>query len=159
MLEQTALLIEPWDGALPRRILDAATRASLGLVRTGRPTGFWARWLQLPSLEVCETDDLALLCRIRGHWGQPWRWSVQDADEHFVGCLDREAVTDRSGQTVAVRQPIAGGTSERFLSPAGVELGVREQGAEGVRLSYAVWLEGEPFARMLLLAAALTSEG
>jgi hypothetical protein len=161
MLEQTSLLLLPWDGTPPRRarcILDAGTRAPLGLARSCPPAQFWSRWLGLPSLEVCETADLALLCQVHRPWPRPARWSVTDADGQLVGRLHGGDVTDRLGQTVAVRAPLAGGAGERFVSPAGVELGVLEPGEEGLRLSFAVWLEGEPFARMLLLAAAVTSD-
>jgi hypothetical protein len=67
-------------------------------------------------------------------------------------------VRDRRGLSLAVLRPGLNGTGGPFLNAAGIELGRLERGPDGLRLSFAVWLEGDPFARMLLLAAAVTSD-
>jgi hypothetical protein len=161
MLESTALLLSPWQGApshLSRPILDAATLTLLGQARSSSSGSAWQRWLGNTDLEVCETADLALLCHVHQHWGMIPRWSVRDADGQLVGRLEGRILRDAFGRTVAVRRVAAGETGERFLSPQGVELGTLEQRSDGLLLTFGIWLEGEPFARMLLLAAAATGD-
>jgi hypothetical protein len=161
MLEQPALLLLPWNGppaSRSRVIVDAATRAPLGVARFSRPASVWSRWLKWTSLEVCETADLALLCHVRRLWGRPPPWFVRDADDRLVGRLQGPVVSDALGRTVAIRDKVAGGGAERFLSHQGVELGMLEYRMEELVISFGVWLEGEPFTRMLLLAAAVTSD-
>jgi hypothetical protein len=157
MLEQSALLLRPWaagaDGVRSRAVFDPTANTPLGLARTRSDSArLWPRWLNRPALEVYETEDESLLCTVQRSWGWGPRWSVREADEQLVGSVRGPQVLDRLGRTLAVLH------CGRFVDSAGIELGRLERCGEGLRLSFAVWLEGDPFARMLLLAAALTSD-
>jgi hypothetical protein len=159
MLEQAALLLRPWapaaGAARGRVVLDAVAGTPLGVARTPARPGGW-RWLARPALEVCETEDESLLCTVQRGWWPGSPWHVREAEGHLVGTVSGPSVVDRLGRTVALLRDSGGGGS--FLDPAGVELGRLERRPDGLRLTFAVWLEGDPFARMLLLAAALTSD-
>jgi hypothetical protein len=160
MLEQSALLLQPWvpaaGGGRGRAILDAAARTPLGLARTpaGRRAG---SWFARPVVEIYETEDESLLCTVGRGWWPAGRWLVREADGHLVGSVRGPHVEDRRGRDVAVLRPGPDGGGP-FLDTAGVELGRLEEGTDGLRLKFAVWLEGDPFARMLLLAAAVTKD-
>ncbi len=167
MLESPSLLLRPWtpvpgDGderRLPRSwaraILDAATHAALGSAswRT-RPAPALLRWLVRPVVEVFETEDQSLLCTLRGPWGPASSWQVRDAEGRSVGTVHRSALLDPFGRCLAVIEPAAEGGA-RFRSPNGRPRGMLEVAPEGARLTFADELDGDPFARMLLLAAAL----
>jgi hypothetical protein len=137
----------------------------------------WLRWLTRPVLEVYETEDESLVFAVHFTWKWAGRWTVEDADGHYVGLLwrfragwlrrrgfespgrrlrgDGMLIEEKLGRLSAVLVPPAGGNPGRFLDAGGEALADfhREQG--GVRLTFADLLDGDPFARMLLLAALL----
>ncbi len=164
MLERQRLLLCPWaeptaapaaPRAGPRRqVLDAATGEPLGFVARRRPAS-WLRWLAAPVLEVYETEDASLLCTLRGPFWKDRPWEVHDADERHVGSFDRSAVRDAYGVRLAALHRQEGGPGTAFVTPAGLELAAFAPGERGVLLAFAPAVDGNPFARMALLGAAL----
>jgi hypothetical protein len=166
-----------------RTILNAATGSAMGFACWRAETKLlW--WLTRAVVEVYETEDASLLCTAHGRWGRPWRWEVRDADDHAVGSFRggelklppdlvqlgklrplpgrgqaqyRGAlVLDRFGQFLAWIEGVPIDRAvRRLLAPAGQELGTVAVTPEGVVLRFAVTLEGDPFARMVLLAAVV----
>jgi hypothetical protein len=161
MLEYPTLLLLPWargPGQLPgrrRTILDPATGKPLGFARP-RATSLppWLRWLLRSALEIVESEDESLLCTLSCPWFVLRGWEVSDADEHPVGALRGHLILDRYDRQLASVARAEGG-GHRFLSPDGYELGFLGPAAADMRLTFAEHLAGDPFARMMLLAAAL----
>lgn len=157
MLEQQRLLIKTGEPSPDRKrlILDAGTHAPLGYAAWLPCTGpRWLRWLTPPALAVHEAEDEPLLFTVQRPWGLLRRWEVRDADEHRVGTFRDWVVLDRYDRRLA-RIERAGPAALRFRGPEGNELASLARGAEGMELAFAAELEGEPFAKMLLLAPAL----
>jgi hypothetical protein len=161
MLESSNLSLGPWSVAAPpdsgrRVICDATTGQRLGFARWLTPPGAgWQGWFRWPALEVLETDDESLLCTLRRGW-PPWPvWEVMDADGRFIGSLRRGVVFDPTGGRFAVLQTQANGTPAKFLDHQGQEVGTLAGTAHGLQLTFAESLQENPFAKMILLAAAL----
>src|SRR5262245_11113732 len=165
MLEQPSLLVRPWNPAPPGRgggqirlICDAAG-APVGFARqVGVRAPRWLHWLGPRALEVYETPDGSLVFALRRGWGWPNGWRLVDADEGLVGTVRGRVLLDGFGHHLAVidsADPAAGG---RFLALHGRELGEYVTGPDGCRLTFAAAVEGNPFARMLLLGAVLARE-
>lgn len=160
MLEQAALLLLPWEmtanGGRTRGVLDAATKVALGRARFVSRWGpeWLRRWLP-PRLEIVETEDESLLCLVHRGWG---RWSAADAEGRLVGQVRGDLLIDARGQVVARWKQINPSGLVQFMTPAGVELATLERAVNGLRLTFATWLADDPYAKMLLLAAALTSD-
>ncbi|MCI0458455.1 MAG: hypothetical protein L0Z62_15935 [Gemmataceae bacterium] len=164
MLERQALVLCPWvQGEGPpreftRAILDGGSGEELGFVRRASSGPRWLRWLQPPVLEVYETEDASLLCTIHGRL---WRrlWLVQDSEGRHVGVIDASVLLDVEGRRLGVRRAGTGGGSGNFVSPGGLELASFAPGERGLLVSFTAAVEGDPFARMILLAATLTQGG
>jgi hypothetical protein len=145
------------------------------------------RWFRPPPvLEVHEAEDEPLLFTVRCLW--PWvsRWEVCDADGHVLGRLRRCRQYDPDpkayrmlpepartqfpwmGSTVA-----EDGAGRRALVPDGWQgewavswigepprnpLATLGHAGEGVRITFGCGAEGNPFAKMLLLAALLVTQ-
>src|SRR5262249_33074060 len=141
---------------LTRPILDGGSGEELGFVRRADPGPRWLRWLQPPVLEVYETEDASLLCTIHGRL---WRrlWCVQDSEGRHVGVIDGAVLLDVEGRRLGLRR--AAGNSGNVVSPGGLELASFAPGERGLLVSFTAAVEGDPFARMILLAAALTLSG
>jgi hypothetical protein len=165
MLEQQTLLLRPWNptaagdgGERLRAVVDAAG-TPIGLVRqlpVRSPR--WLRWLSRRVLEVYESPDNSLVFAVRRGWGWPGAWHLMDADERHVGTLRGQTMLDGFGHLLAVIEtPDAKGRG-RFLAIQGRELGEFAVQADGTRVTFAPAVEGNPFARMLLLAAALVRD-
>lgn len=159
MLERQALLLEPWrrhpaSGQLRRVIRDLATHDPIGFAAwRADSTPGWFHQL-LPSwLDVFETEDASHLCSVEAPW--LWRrgWRVRDAEERLVGRVWGDWLHDDGGELLGRFE------HGKLLSMAGLELGgfARVEGVCTVQFQPA--LEGNPFGRMLLLAAAVTAKG
>jgi hypothetical protein len=170
MLESSQLLLRPWApstqltdrlGRTPsltwtRGILDAASDEVLGAASwRQRATPIWLRWLVRPSVEVYETEDQSLLCTVRRGWGPATSWHVSDADGRPVGTIRGAVVLNALGRRLGVFESLGAGTTRRFRAPDGREMGTLQQRGDGTLVSFGADLEGDPFSRMILLAAAL----
>jgi hypothetical protein len=161
MLEYPTLLLLPWTlrpGRPPGRqrvIADAASGQALGFAQR-RPTGLPAglRWLRRSALDIFETEDESLLFTLSYPWLVLRGWKVADADEHPVGSLRGHYLLDRYDRLLATVER-AEAKGYLFRSVEGHELGwLIHRGADNA-LAFAEPLAGDPFARMMLLAAAL----
>jgi len=154
MLEHPLLLLRPWrpDGPRGQRLdVLGPEGLAVGIIRRG-PAGrlAWLRWWDRPVLAVHENEDEPLLCTLARGWGL--RWLVSDADGTPVGRLAGPFVVNAGGQQVAVlrRSP----PRSRYLDPRRREL-ARVEPDGGVRLTFGADGQGNPFVKMLLLAAVL----
>jgi hypothetical protein len=163
MLEDSALLLRPCS-SLPgggeaalepaRAVLDALTGAPRGFAGWRRRGRLWPRWLSRPVLAVHETDDAPLLFTVHGPWGLSGRWEVRDADGNVLGALCGPLIQDRFGRDLARWQRPDGGVG-RARDADGRDLMTVLLTAEGTRVAFTDAAEGNPFLKMLLLAAAL----
>lgn len=130
-------------------ILDTAGQR-LGIVREAAGSWFAPR-----VLEVFELDDESLVFRLqRGLFSG---WVVSDAEGQLVGRLSgwqANRLEDGGGQPVASVQQLSAAATQ-IVAHDDKELGRFEQSERGVELSFASELTGEPFLKMLVLAAAL----
>jgi hypothetical protein len=163
MLEQPALLLRP-DGVIGP---PASWRVSIDQSQDGAVLGFaerrggrgrfaWLRWWATPFFEVHEsheTDDEPLLLTVRQVWGT--RWQVQDADGVPVGRLRGGTLLDRKDQPLAVLRRGADRRTASYRDAQQRELAVTVCTAEGVRLTFLPEGDGNPFVKMVLLAATL----
>jgi hypothetical protein len=167
MLENGALLLRPcaaFPGAAAsgeaggvepaRAVFDALTGAPLGFAGWRKRDGLWPRWLARPVLAVHENDDAPLLFTVHGLWGLSARWEVRDAEGNGLGLLCGPVIKDRFGRNLALWQRPAGDVG-RARDGDGRELMTVIATAEGTRVVFAAEAEGNPFLKMLLLAAAL----
>ncbi len=157
-----------------RAILDAATTAPVGFVCRRRTTGL-GRFLGFlrpgPVLEVHETEDEPLVFTIHRGWALAGRWQVYDADRRSVGKLlfgpgspIRAYLRAQNGTELMVERGKRGVEAEMRLlafqrAPHELweEVGKVTRCQEGLRLIFAPEVEGEPFTKMLLLAAVLVT--
>jgi hypothetical protein len=182
MLEHRTLLLRPWTAGDPdateRDARARADRLAAGRVRaihaaeTGEGLGHacwrsgglpaWLSWLSRPVLEVYETEDASLLCTVHRRWGLSPAWGVCDADGHEVGTLwcaggptGRCLLADRWGQGFARIDPPPDGQPGQFLAPAGEAVATLRRAPDGALLTFDPALDPNPFAKMIVLAAAL----
>jgi hypothetical protein len=174
MLEHPTLLLLPWapdqDGqragpgrAGKRFVQDPETGRTLGFAArlpSWLPSGL--RWLARPALEVREThpgddgsSDASLLCTLYGPSFLVRSWAVFDAEDHLVGTLRGVFVLDRYGMKLARVEGTPEGGRYRFRTAGGSELGCLDAAGVGHRLTFGPAGAGNPFVKMLLLAAAL----
>src|SRR5712691_10151401 len=111
-------------------------------------------WAGYPVVAVHEAEDEPLLFTVHRLWGWRSTLEVRDADGLRVGTIRPGFVRDRHGNGLARLVPEANGS--QFLGAGGEELGTLRQETDGVLVSFAPVLDNNPFAKMLLLAAALT---
>jgi hypothetical protein len=157
MLEQQTLLLRPWIGrAAPRRpIVEPATGEVLGFACWQPATpGAWWRWLLAPVLEVHEAEDEPLLCTLHRYWSLGTVWAVRDADGRAVATVRRGTIEDPLGRCLAAPESAVDLLVFRDLERQ--ELATLRREPEGLLLSFTEEVRGEPFAKMALLAAALT---
>ena len=154
MLEHATLLLRPPDAAAVQAVVDAAGGAPLGFARP-RPAGLLARWLAGPVVEVHEHEDNSLLCVIhRGLLRPHWRL-VCDAEGRPVGAVRGRRLEGRDGCVVAVRRPDAAPGGDVFRDPEGRLLATLLPRQRGATLTFTDAIAADPFAKMLVLAAAL----
>ena len=158
MLEHHVLLVRSRTvsstGAKPgpcvQAILDGNSGAVLGYARWETdPSPWWQRIFSRGLLAVHEQEDEPLLFTMRRAWGLIPRREVCDADGQPVGTLIGRIVHDRHGRPLAV---LENGVFRDVDQHALAEL---SSTPEGMRLSFGNEITGEPFVKMLLLAAAL----
>jgi hypothetical protein len=109
-------------------------------------------------MEVFETSDESLVFSLRRSRGWPAAWQLLDAEERVVGTLRGRALYDGFGYFLAVIEAPDHSGAGRFLSADGRILGRFQMQGEGTTVTFAPDLEGNPFARMLLLGAVLVQE-
>ena len=152
MLELASLLLRAPDERSLQTVVDASTGAPAGFARP-RPAGLWERWFGGAALEVHEYEDESLLCVIRpGRF--PPRRLVHDADGRRVGAVRGRRLEDRAGRIVALRGPDPAARGDVFHDPEGRPLATLRPGRDGAALAFTE-AAADPFARMLVLAAAL----
>jgi hypothetical protein len=161
MLEQSALLLEPWqpapggESARVRQVLDASGVA-LGLVRQeSLRWPRWLRWLAGQTLVVQELPDASLVFALRRSWGWPSCWHVLEADEKLVGTLRGRALLDGLGNLLAVIEAADHQGRGRLLAARGHELASFADEGVTTRVTFAAEVDGNPFAKMMLLGAVL----
>lgn len=154
MLEQPELLLQPWTAA-GRRDIRATTGLLVGFASWQLPArALWRRLLFPQVLEVREIEDESLLFTMQRSWTLlPWR-EVREAEGHFVGRILGGVVQDMAFCRFATRQDDRGARA-LFVSPRGKSLAQLHDDEKGLRLVYTSAVEGDPFRKMLLLAAAL----
>jgi hypothetical protein len=146
MLERGTLLVRDGGGGV-RAVVDGATGLALG---SARPTGAGPRWLPgRPVLEVREAGDAPLLFTVRRGWSLAPRHEVRDAEGRLVGTLAGPRVSGR-GRPVAVR-----GADGAYRAADGRVLARVALGKGGTEVNFSDAVAADPFAKMLLLAAAL----
>jgi hypothetical protein len=150
MLEQRTLLLRPRSTSGVQVILDGESGVPLGFARW-QPAASpgWRRLLARRVLAVHEQEDESLLFTIRRTWGLLPRREVQDADDQFVGSLLGRLIHDRFGR------PVAALRDGVFFTPSHRALAELAATPDGLRLWFGPAIAGEPFIKMLLLAAAL----
>lgn len=165
MLEQTVLLLQPWQPA-PDNVAAARVRP----VRDGQGdlVGFvrqepvqaprWLRWLARAVVVAHELPDLSLVFLLRRSWGWPGSWEVLDAEERLVGTVRGHALLDGLGHLLAVIEQPNGEGRGRILAVQGRELGDYRREGEGTRLTFAAEMEGNPFAKMMVLGAVVARQ-
>ena len=135
-------------------IVDGESGAVLGYARWETdPSPWWQRMFSRGVLAVHEQEDEPLLFTIRRAWGITPRHEVCDADGQPVGTLLGRLVYDRHGRPLAA---LANGVFRDSNQHALAEL---SSTTEGLRLTFGDDIAGEPFVKMLLLAAALQAAG
>ena len=154
LLERKVLLLTLRDASGRRVILDHDTGTLVGFSQR-RPRVGWRSRCTRRVVEVHEQQDDSLLCTVRRCWSLfPW-YEVWDADDHLVGWHGGPIVLDPAGRPVAVREEESEiGTSWKAGVDSNTLALVAWQG-DDVRLTFADEIAGEPFLKMLILAAAL----
>src|SRR5438046_2760058 len=96
MLTRTKLQIGPWQfdpvdegAARIRPVRDPVTGAVLGMVRFLRAERrpWWSFWRSAAALEICETEDRAVVMSMRSSRIKKGTWLVLDCDGNEVGKL------------------------------------------------------------------------
>ena len=115
----------------------------------------WLSWLSPPVLAVHENDDAPLLFTVHRHWGLSPCWEVHDADDRLVGMVNGPLLQDGLGRHLALseRQPTDGSVRIRDLD--GHDLMTLAHRPAEAYLTFTPAADGNPFLKMLLLAAAL----
>lgn len=147
------LLLAP-DSTATQVVVEPSTGAPLGFVRPRRP-GFWLHLLGLRLLEVHEHEDASLLCTIRRGLLWPYRRLVYDAEGVLVGAVRGPHLEAPPGRVFAVSKPDPDRRGEAFLDADGQALATLRPGKEGVSVTFTEAIAADPFAKMLVLAAAL----
>jgi hypothetical protein len=169
MLEHLILDLPPQGSSDRQSIVAAETGRLLGFARWQSTAGPWWWPLSGGALFVHEQEDEPLLFTVRRCWRLLPRYEVCDADDRPVGYLARRWIRDGSGRHLASwgsRPKPRGCTPWRafappglgrhvFLSPSGRPLAELLIHDRHKRLTFRADIAGDPFAKMLLLAATL----
>jgi hypothetical protein len=154
MLEQSSLLIGPWSANIRPVFAPGGQQAGFVKQAPGQMPR-WLRWLERRVLEVYEIPDGSLVFGLRRGWGWPAAWHILDAEDRHVGSMRGRALLDSLGHFLGVMEPPDSEGQGRFLALQGRELGHYRSEPGGTLVAFATALEGNPFARMLLLGAVL----
>jgi len=152
MLESQVLLLRPPAGG-SRVIADAGRGSPVGFARWQPPEGGWWGRLFGPVLCVHEQEEAPLVFTVRR---DPLWWAqraVYDAEGFCVGYVTGRGVRDRNHLLYAQAQPGGGGVV--YEGRTGEPLASAVPTAEGLELTFTQRVERDPFAKKLLLAAAL----
>jgi hypothetical protein len=154
MLEHRVLLVRRPAASAVRDIVDGDSGIPLGFVRrVAEASGSWWPLFGRSVLAVHEHEDEPLLFTIRRAWSLLPRREVRDADGGPVGSLLGRLIQDHHGRTLAALQTDNGSVS--FRSSTRRTLAELTTQADGLRIEFRPEIAGEPFVKMLLLAAAL----
>jgi hypothetical protein len=149
MLEHRVLLLRWRTASALQPIVDGDSGVPLGYARWQTPCRWWRRLFGGTLLAVHEQEDEPLLFTVR-RGGSLWpRREVRDAEEQPIGFVLGRLVHDRFGRLVAALQ------DGLFRNPHQRILAEMNSTTDGVRLTFGDDIAGEPFVKMLLLAAAL----
>lgn len=149
MLEHRVLLLRSHTSPI-QAIVDGDSGVALGFARwTPTVPRAWWRPFGRGILEVHEQEDESLLFTVRRAWSLLPRREVRDADEQTVGVLLGHFIHDRFGRLLAALE------NGVFRNPYQRDLAELTATNEGMRLTFGEDIAGEPFVKMLLLAAAL----
>jgi hypothetical protein len=158
MLERGTLLLRPWAAqraARVREVVEADGGRLLGRAYCQQPEAdWWQRLLRPEALAVHEGEDEPLLFTVERPWRLAPRWQVRDADAHRVAALRSGWVLDRYSQPLAHLER-AGSAGWALRMRGGRELARLARADDGVLFHFAPDVQGEPFVKMALLAAAL----
>jgi hypothetical protein len=150
MLEHRVLLVCRRSSPAVQPIVDGDNGAALGYARRQPETShFWRRFFGGDVLEVHEQEDDPLLFTVRRAWSLLPRRDVFDAEGQPVGSFLGRLVHDRHGR------PVASLLDGVFRSPYQRVLAELTVTTDGLRLTFGDDITGEPFVKMLLLAATL----
>jgi hypothetical protein len=144
------------DLAPERTIFHPETGRCLGLAGWQRPRFLDRfRWWPRGPLAIHEDEDAPLVFTVRPLWRLGTAWEVREADGHDVGLLTRKLLKDALGHKLAYLAQEARGTGIRICTPGGQEWMTLYLEAEDLRLTFAEAVDGQPYRKMMLLAAAL----
>lgn len=162
MLEHPILWLGPWtllsgSGAEAARLIGAgAADHRLGqAARRPRPAAWWRRWFTPAAIDVFEGEDDSLLLTMQRAWGVRPGWEVLDADGRHVGFVHNSYTLDPYGRPLALLVSGDERSQRSFVTADGRDLATLGTNGDSVLLSFASTYPENPFARMLLLAAAL----
>jgi hypothetical protein len=149
MLEQQVLLVRPCTASAKQAIVDGESGMPLGFVRwKDELTSSWWPFGRC-LLAVHEHEDEPLLFTLHRAWSLLPRREVRDAENQPVGSLFGRLIHDRFGR------PLGSLQDGLFLSPRRRLLAELKITPEGLLLSFSPDIGGQPFVKMLLLAATL----
>jgi hypothetical protein len=150
MLEHRVLLVRSRTPSSVQAIVDGDSGAALGYASwETEPSPWWRRMFGRGVLAVHEQEDEPLLLTIHRGWSWLPRCRVCDAEGKPVGALLGRIIQDRYGRSLAALD------NGIFRTPDRRALAELAPTAEGLRLTFSDDIAGEPFVKMLLLAAAL----
>jgi hypothetical protein len=167
-----------------RNILDMVTLQRLGFAVWQEGRRWWTRWLSSPRVEIYETEDASLVCSAQARWGWVRHWEVLDSEHLLVGMFRsdpqlaqipqilvgriRDArrgwrqryhgtlIEDRYGQLLAWIEEPRAHEPARLLLPDGSEIGTVRSAGPNQHVHFDPVETGNPFVRMVVLAALLT---
>ena len=154
LLERKALCLSRRCAAGRRAILDLDTASTVGFCQSRPRVGWWARLARRVDA-VHEQQDESLLCTVRRSCSLFSWYEVWDADDRRVGWHGGPLLMDGAGHRVAVRENETATGTTLYRSPDRKVLARLTATCDDVRLTFADEIAGEPFVKMLLLAAAL----
>lgn len=150
MLEHRVLLVRSRTLSSVQAIVDGDSGAALGYARWERePSPWWRRMFRRNVLAVREQEDEPLLLTVHRTWRLRACRCVCDAEGRPVGIVLGRLIQDCRGRPIAVLE------NGVFRSPDRRVLAELVPTAEGLQLTFSDDIAGEPFVKMLLLAAAL----